>query len=479
MKLEEMRSVLLRRLPPVSELLKDPALCAVLSEGVPRKVVVGAVRAVLEEERKRIAGGQAGQLPGRSEYAQLLAARAARAARQAVRPALRRVINATGVVLHTNLGRSLLCERAVEAVRTAARHFTNLELDLNSGQRGSRYAPLEPLLKDITGAEDALVVNNNAAAVLLALKTLAGNGEVIVSRGQLVEIGGSFRVPEIMAQSGARLVEVGTTNKTYPEDFRRAINDQTSLLLYVHTSNYRIIGFTRETGVSELAELGREYGLPVMCDLGSGSLVDLRKYGLPYEPLAQEMVAAGADIVTFSGDKLLGGPQAGIIVGKKAYVEKMKKNPLARALRVDKLTVAALEATLQEYLETATALKEIPTLRMLTAPYEELERKAKLLADALSNFSIGPALEKVKISVEKSFSTVGGGAMPESELPTAVVAVETVTLTPNELAAALRRGEPPVVARVGENKVIFDVRTVAEEELELLAGAWARALEAL
>ncbi len=476
---EENRSALLRKLPPVDELLKEPALCTALSDGIPRKVVVGAVRAVLEDERKRILSGEIHQLPGRSDYTPLLAAKAAQAARQAARPALQRVINATGVVLHTNLGRSLLSKKAVRAVCTAARRFTNLELDLNSGLRGSRHAPLEPLLKDITGAEDALVVNNNAAAVLLALKTVAGTGEVIVSRGQLVEIGGSFRVPEIMAQSGARLVEVGTTNKTYPEDYRRAISDKTSLLLYVHTSNYRIIGFTRETSVSELVALGKEYNLPVMCDLGSGSLVDLRKYGLPYEPLVQEMVAAGADIVTFSGDKLLGGPQAGIIVGKKAYVERMKKNPLARALRIDKLTVASLEATLQQYIETATALKEIPTLRMLTVPYEELERKAEKLAGVLTCLLSGAVLEKTKLSVEKSFSAVGGGAMPEAELPTAVVSVETVSLTPNDLASALRRGDPPVVARVEENKVIFDVRTVAEEELELLAKALARALGAL
>lgn len=375
---------LLRLLPSVDEVLREERVVREL-EGQPRSVVVQAVREVLAKERRRLLAGvrPEDENKGKEFILEQTVLETLGAVRQSVRPNLRPVINATGVVLHTNMGRALLSERARQAVNDVASRYSNIELDLESGRRGSRYAHLEGLLKSLTGAEAVLVVNNNAAAVLLALSTLARDREVIVSRGQLVEIGGSFRVPEVMAQSGARLVEVGATNKTHPDDYRRAISPDTALLLHVHTSNYRIIGFTRETTISELVEIGRSSSLPVMSDLGSGFLFDLSGYGLPPEPTVREVVEAGPDVVTFSGDKLLGGPQAGIIIGRKELVERMKKNPLTRAVRIDKMTVAALEATLREYLDQDRAIREIPTLRMLTGTRDILQQRGSRLAELL------------------------------------------------------------------------------------------------
>ncbi|MBC7106334.1 MAG: L-seryl-tRNA(Sec) selenium transferase, partial [Firmicutes bacterium] len=351
--------------------------------------------------------------------------------------------------------------------------YCNLELSLETGKRGSRYAVVEGLLRELTGAEAALVVNNNAAAVLLALAALARGREVVVSRGQLIEIGGSFRMPDVMAASGARLVEVGTTNKTYPEDYRRAVGEHTALLLWVHTSNYRIVGFTREVAVGELVALGRECGLPVMCDLGSGSLVDLRAWGLPHEPTVQEVVAAGADVVTFSGDKLLGGPQAGIVVGRAEYVGRMKAHPLTRAVRVDKLTLAALEATLREYRDHREEVHtRLPVLRMLTAPRAELERRARALAARLAEALRGRA----EVATQPGCSRVGGGALPTAELPAVLVTVAPLDRTAEELRVRLRQGDPPVVARVREGRLLLDLRTVPEEQEPLLELALARAL---
>ncbi|MDD2553483.1 MAG: L-seryl-tRNA(Sec) selenium transferase [Desulfotomaculaceae bacterium] len=465
----------LRQLPSVDEVLRDGRVAEML-ENHPRIVILGAVRAVLADERKGILSGAAKTRPEikKEEYLEMVVEKTAAVVKLAVRPNLRRVINATGVILHTNLGRALLSERAREAVNIVASNYSNLELDLKTGRRGSRYAALENLLTSLTGAEDALVVNNNAAAVLLALSTAARGREVIVSRGQLVEIGGSFRIPEVMAQSGAKLVEVGATNKTYPEDYRRAICGETAMLLHVHTSNYRIIGFTRETTIGELVEIGREYNLPVMSDLGSGFLLDLSRFGLPQEPTVQEVLGAGPDIVTFSGDKLLGGPQAGIILGKRYYIEKMKKNPLTRAVRVDKMTVAALEATLREYQDEEKAIGEIPTLQMLTVNQGILEKRAYTLKSFLQN-----VLDKTiaEFTVEKGISAVGGGAMPTAELLTAVVAVSPRNISAGELQAALRRGDPAVMGRVQEDRLILDLRTISDTELQLLAEAVARALE--
>lgn len=469
-----MRNELLRLLPSVDEVLRHELVHEVLVSN-PRSVVVDAIREALHEERMAILSGSAmaaGE-SGKSVLTERIVLDTLAIVTRSVRPGLRRVINATGVVLHTNLGRAPLAKQASQAISDVTANYSNLELDLETGRRGSRYAPLERLLTTLTGAEAALVVNNNAAAVLLVLSTLAREREVIVSRGQLVEIGGSFRIPEVMEQSGARLVEVGATNKTYPDDYRRVINQNTALLLHVHTSNYRIVGFTRETTVGELVELGREFELPVVSDLGSGFLVDLSRYGLPWEPTVQETVGAGIDIVTFSGDKLLGGPQAGIIIGKSIYIDKMKKNPLTRALRIDKMTVAALEATLRLYLDEEKALNEVPTLKMLTVPLDQLRQKALELAALLRE----AAGSLARVVLEESLSAVGGGAMPTAALPTAVVVLQPGNSSAGELQEALRRGEPAVMGRVQEDKLILDVRTVAQGEFQLLAGAVAKALK--
>jgi L-seryl-tRNA(Ser) seleniumtransferase len=469
-----MQNELLRLLPSVDEVLR----CRQFNETFatqPRSVVVGAIRDVLAEERTAILSGNTMDIGegGKPAYLNRIVLKTIAKVNRSVRPNLRRVINATGVVLHTNLGRAPLAEQARQAVSDVVANYSNLELDLETGRRGSRYAPLEKLLTTLTGAEAALVVNNNAAAVLLALSTMARGQEVIVSRGQLVEIGGSFRIPEVMEQSGAHLVEVGATNKTYPEDYRRAINNNTALLMHVHTSNYRIVGFTRETTVGELVELGQEFNLPVVSDLGSGFLIDLSRFGLPWEPTVQETVGAGADIVTFSGDKLLGGSQAGIIIGKRIYIDRMKKNPLTRAIRIDKMTVAALEATLRLYLDEEQALVEVPTLKMLTITLDQLQQKASELAVLLREVAGSRALVKVA----ESLSAVGGGAMPTAAIPTAVVVVQPGKGSAGELQEVLRRGEPAVMGRVQEEKLLLDVRTIASGEFQLLAGALAKALQ--
>ncbi len=377
---------------------------------------------------------------------------------------LRRVINATGVVLHTNLGRSVLSDAAIEAVNEAASGYTNLELELESGKRGSRHAPLQGLLTKITGAQSSLVVNNNAAAVLLALSTLAKGKEVIVSRGQLVEIGGSFRVHEVMEQSGATIKEVGSTNKTHPSDYVNAISENTALILYVHTSNYKIVGFTKETTVQELVKIGLDSGVPVMCDLGSGSLVETERYGLPVEQTVQQTVSTGADLITFSGDKLLGGPQAGILLGNKELLKKIAKNPLARAVRVDKLTVAALEATFKEYLDFTEVSEKIPTLRMLTVDDEKLLSEAKSLCLELTKKISGQAT----VSFERGMSAVGGGAMPTANLPSWLVAVKPLGLGVDQLALRLRQNNPAVMGIIRDNRLLLDVRTLLQGEKKLL-----------
>ncbi|SKA09255.1 L-seryl-tRNA(Sec) selenium transferase [Selenihalanaerobacter shriftii] len=385
-----------------------------------------------------------------------------------LQPNLRRVINGTGVVLHTNLGRSLLAKSAQKRLVEVANNYSTLEIDVESGERGSRYEHVTGLLTYLTGAEDSLVVNNNAGAVLLALNTLAKGEEVVISRGQLVEIGGSFRIPEVMEQSGAKLVEVGATNKTHLGDYEAAISDETGLFLRVHTSNYRIVGFSKEVSLQELVNLGHEKGLPVLDDLGSGTLIDFSQYGFSPEPTVQESIETGVDVVTFSGDKLLGGPQAGIIVGKKEYIEKMKKNPLTRALRVDKFTLATLEETLRLYLDFETALEEVPTLRLLTLEPEELEIKAKELAESLDELS-----NDVKVEVEKGYSQVGGGAFPSESLPTSLVKISVNNLTAEELGDSLRDLNPPLFTRIQSEKVIIDPRTIHEEEIDIIISHFA------
>lgn len=462
---------LLRELPKVDDVIRHQLITDLL-DNYPRQVVVEGIRSTIDKFRIDILNGQ---FKGNTENIKEQVVRQSMVLiKNSLKPNLRRVINATGVVLHTNLGRALLSSSARFAVDAVASNYCNLEINLETGKRGSRYEPVEELLTRLTGAEAALVVNNNASAVLLALGTLAKEHEVIVSRGQLVEIGGSFRIPEVMEQSGAKLVEVGSTNKTHPADYRRGITENTALLLHVHTSNYRIVGFTRETTVEELVEIGQENKLPVMSDLGSGFLVDLSHYGLPKEPSVQETVAVGADVVTFSGDKLLGGPQAGIIVGKRQYIERMKKNPLTRAVRINKFTVAALEATLRDYLDEEKVLKSIPTLRMLTETTNEILPRAEELAQTLKN----KLTVKADLQIIEGYSQVGGGSMPTAELPTYLLACAPSNMSVEKLAVSLRAAEPAVVARVQDDKYQIDLRTVQPEEINLLAEVIASVLNA-
>lgn len=375
------------------------------------------------------------------------------------RPNLKRVINATGIVLHTNLGRAVLARPAVQAIIDVAGSYSNLELDLDTGERGTRYSHVEGLLCKLTGAEAGLVVNNNAGAVLLVLNTLAQGREVIVSRGQLVEIGGSFRIPDVMAQSGAILKEVGTTNKTHLGDYERAVTDDTALLLKVHTSNYKIIGFTSGVSVQELLALGRGRKIPVFEDLGSGVLVDFVKYGLTQEPTVSDSIRAGVDVLTCSGDKLFGGPQAGIIAGTNDIINRIKKNPLTRALRVDKFTLAAMEATLRLYLDEEAAVKEIPTLNMITLSLEELRLRAEKLCAGLRGTV---ASGRFETEVVEGFSQVGGGALPEENIPAYLVSVEPHGMTVNSLEEKLRYMEPPVLARIQKDRLLFDPRTLLD-----------------
>jgi len=416
---------------------------------------------------------------GASSEAQLerqaLLVRLAAYVRARSRPHFRRVLNATGVVVHTNLGRSLLCEEAVKAVTEANRHYSNLEFDLHTGRRGSRYSHVEELLCAVTGAEAGLVVNNNAAAVLLILDTLAKGREVIVSRGQLVEIGGSFRIPDVMARSGAILREVGATNRTHLRDYENALTEDTAALLKVHCSNFRIIGFSKEVSLQELVALGREKGLPVIEDLGSGNFTDFSSLGLGHEPTVQEVVAAGADVISFSGDKVLGGPQAGIIVGRREYVDRIKKNPMNRALRIDKMTLAALEATLRLYRDPDMARREVPTLRMIMAPAQELRKRAAKLQRRLKR-ELGDLFD---ISVQPGASRVGGGSFPEYDLPTTLVALAPRGAGAEALRDALLDTAPPLVGRTENDAFCLDPRTLADEEFGLAAAALRQAAAVL
>jgi len=447
------KNVLLRHLPAVDRLLSDPAL-RTLGQ-VPHPLQVEAAQETVAALRREILAGGSPDLD-----IPAVAASAAALAEAKHRPNLRRVITATGTLLHTNLGRAPLAAAALAAVAETSRSYSNLEFDLESGERGHRYSHIEGLLCRLTGAEAATVVNNNAGAVLLALTALAKGREAVVSRGELVEIGGAFRVPDVMAAGGVRLREVGTTNKTHLRDYRDAIGEETGLLMKVHTSNYRIVGFTTAVGATELADLGRERGLPVLEDLGSGMLLDLSPFGLPREPTVAEAVGAGIDVVTFSGDKLLGGPQAGLIVGRREAIEKIRRHPMARALRSDKLTLAALEATLRLYLNPAQAIREIPVLRMLAVPASELEARSRRLAKRLTK-EVGDA---ARIEVVPEPSAVGGGALPLTELAGFAVAVAPQKGSVDALATLLRAGTQPVVGRIQEGRLLLNLRTVARSE---------------
>lgn len=389
------------------------------------------------------------------------------------KPNFRRVLNATGVVIHTNLGRSNLAEEAVEAAAAACRDYSNLEFDLKTGKRGTRYSHVEEMLCRITGAESALMVNNNAAAVFLTLNTLASGKEVVVSRGELVEIGGSFRIPDVMARSGATLKEIGATNRTHLKDYENAIGEETGALMKVHASNFRIIGFTKAVTAQELRPLADAHGLPLIEDLGSGNFFNFAVYGMGWEPTVQETVASGVDVVTFSGDKVLGGPQAGVIAGRKKYVDEIKKNPINRAMRIDKMTLAAMEATLRLYLDPEKAREKIPTLDMITARPEELKKRAARLRRLLRR-ELGDA---VKLETVPDVSRVGGGSFPERDLKTFLVAVVPEDgVSADELKSRLLSTDPPLVGRIEEDRFCLDPRTLRDDSFKLVAAALKQAI---
>ena len=455
----------LRALAAVDEVLREPAMEDLLAR-YPRTLVVDAVRAVIDRLRAEIVAGgdQAAEEAGDLAPAALVPW-VERLLDAAVTPSLRRVVNATGVVVHTNLGRASLPAPAVAAVVNAASGYTDLEYSLTRGERASRQDHVHDVLCSVTGAEDALVVNNNAAAVLLALAATARGGEVLVARGQLVEIGDGFRIPDILRESGARLVEVGTTNRTYLRDFEAAWTESTRAVLRVHTSNYRIVGFTAEPTLEELALLAHDRDAVLIDDLGSGALADIELFA--EEPALAESVAAGCDVVTFSGDKLLGGPQAGVAVGRTAVIEAMRRHPLARALRIDKLDLAALDAVLRLYLDPARAVREIPTLRALSDPLDAVRGRARRLRDLLVRAGVpGERLELVE-----TVARAGAGALPVTEVPSVAVAAAVPAGEADARAGLLRRGEPAVVCRVQEDRLLFDLRAVGDGEVEDLAGA--------
>jgi L-seryl-tRNA(Ser) seleniumtransferase len=455
----------LRGLPSVDRLLRQLEVRDEV-RSVSRARLTATAREVLERERQRVKTD--GAPPADLETLVGRVCATSRGGAFSLRP----VVNATGVVLHTNLGRALLSPAAIAQVGAVALAYSNLELDLETKERGSRYTHVEGLLHRLTGAEGGLVVNNNAAAVLLALESLARGREVIVSRGELIEIGGEFRIPDIMQRSGAVLREVGTTNRTHVRDYAQAIGPDTALLLKVHASNYRVVGFTAEVSSRELAQLGRERGIPVMEDLGSGSLVDLRPYGLPHEPTVPEVVAAGVDLVSFSGDKLLGGPQAGIVVGRSDLVRRLARNPLNRALRIDKLTLAALEATLTAY-EAGDALRVIPTLALLAQPLAVIRARARRLMTLLTS----ELRRRLRAELIETASQVGGGALPTAELPTVALALGVEAVQARALDEALRRADPPVIGRIADDRLLLDCRTVLPSQVRGLAAALALAAD--
>ena len=460
------KSELFRKLPAVDDLLRRAEVRA-LSEREGHAATAAAARTVLERVRAEIAAGRLDESAVELAIAGLPEA-VERQLRQSLQMSLRPVINATGVILHTNLGRAPLAQAALDHAREVATGYSNLEFDIATGERGRRDTHTDGLFARVLGGAGdvaSVVVNNNAAAVLLALNTLAEGGEVVVSRGELVEIGGSFRIPEVMSKSGATLREVGTTNRTRLADYERAIGERTRLLLRVHRSNFQIVGFTEQPSLEELVALGRKRGIPVMEDLGSGALFDLHTVGVSGEPGVSDSLRAGVDVVTYSGDKLLGGPQAGILSGKKELIGRIRANPLFRALRVDKLTYAALEATLLAYVKQDH--DAIPALRMMRLTAEDVGQRAEALRDRVAG-------AKLRVEVIAGESVIGGGAAPAATLPTRLLAITCKGLSADELAARLRQGEPPIVARVEEGRVLLDLRTVFPEQDEAIASALAR-----
>ncbi len=447
----------LRAIPSVNRMLETAEVRSLLDR-FPRGAVVRSIRAVLEDLRRRVLSGEGAPPADPAALVPLVLARLEARG-------MRRVINATGIVAHTGLGRSVLPKEALDAILEEARAYCLLAVDRERGERADRDRFCEELLLEITGAEAATVVNNNAAATMLILNTLAEGKEVVISRGQLVEIGGAFRIPDVLRRSGATLREVGCTNKTHLRDYREAIGENTGCLMKVHTSNYRMLGFVEEVGIEELVPLGREHGIPVVDDLGAGAFHDLGPFGFPEEPLVQRSVKAGADVITMSADKLIGGPQGGVIVGHRKWVERIRKNPLARAFRVGKLTLIALEATLRIHLDEERVFREHPTTRMLTLPLEELEARARRIAER-----IGPGAGGA-VEVREDTSEVGSGAYPAHQLPTWVVAVSHPSLSAGELALRLRMRPVAVFTRVRKHQVLLDPRTVQEWEMDEVAEA--------
>ncbi len=450
-----MNKELLRKLPKIDELLKLQSVNKLIEENS-RTIVLESLREAIEFYRNGILKGNVDSL----NTEQVLDF-AVHTLESKNKMNLERVINATGTVIHTNLGRSLLGKKAIENVITVAGSYNNLEYDIESGKRGSRYSHIEEIIKKVTGAEAAMVVNNNAAAIMLVLDTLAKEKEVIVSRGELVEIGGSFRIPEVMKFSGAKLVEIGTTNRTHLYDYENNIRENTGVLLKVHTSNFKVLGFTEGVSLEQLVELGEKHEIPVVEDIGSGVLIDFGKYGFTYEPTVQDSIKKGIDVVTFSGDKMLGGPQAGIIVGKKKYIDRMKKNQLTRALRVDKMTLAALEGTLKYYIDEKEAIDNIPSLNMILMPKEEVKKKCILLKRKLQSKT-----KDFKFYIDKGESMVGGGSMPTEKIETYVVKVTSEKFSPEDMERKLRLGETPLIARVYNDELVLDGRTLFKEDFD-------------
>jgi L-seryl-tRNA(Ser) seleniumtransferase len=471
MQLSEDQQKMLRMLPGVDHVLELAGTIAFF-ENIPKTVMVKSIRETLETLRLSILTPER-NIRGESLSEDRIIELVKAVAKKTMTLNLTNLVNATGIVVHTNLGRSLLPGQVIENIAAIAGRYSNLEYDLGAGKRGSRYSNIEDILCEISGAQAAMVVNNNAGAVLLCLDTIAHGKEVIVSRGELVEIGGSFRIPDVMAKSGSVLKEVGTTNRTHKKDYEDAVNENTALLLKVHRSNYSVIGFTSEVSLKELVELGNRHSRLVMEDLGSGTFIDFSKYGLVKEPTVQESVAAGADVVTFSGDKLLGGPQAGIIVGKKPHLDQIKKNPLARALRIDKLTLAALEATFCLYRDEAKAVRRIPTLRMLTMDIKEIEQKALKLKQNLKKIDAS----RLRIDLVELFSKAGGGALPLLELPSKCLRIQIEGLSVNTLEINMRNNSPPIIGRIEDDAFIIDSRTLQDDDLPIIESAFEHVLK--
>ena len=464
------RQAWLRQLPGVDRVLEFGSRGARFDD-IPKSVLIRTIRDTIENLRQSILTSDQ-PLDEQSVSMANLVEDIRQKALRSMALRLKRTINATGVVVHTNLGRSLLSPAVLENLSIISSRYSNLEFDLQKGRRGSRYSAVEGILCELSGARAAMVVNNNAAAVLLCLDTLARSREVIVSRGELVEIGGSFRIPDVMTKSGAILKEVGTTNRTHPRDYENAINDQTGLLLKAHTSNYSIVGFTASVSLPDLVAIGRRHDLPVMEDLGSGTLIDFSTYGLVKEPTVQESLSDGVDVVTFSGDKLLGGPQAGIILGSKRHIDRIKANPLTRALRIDKMTLAALEATLQLYRNEPQAVRQIPTLRMLTMPISVIATRAADLEARLSRVADG----KMRVEGMDLASKAGGGSLPLLNLPSRCIGVSVQGLSANGIEQWMRQHTPPVIGRIENDRFIMDPRTLQDEELEIIEKAFAAML---